>query len=337
MTAWIISFLGLLSSRLAIYLGILMFIVGVLGGLITIVVFLSLQTFRESSCTFYLTVMSFFNVGNLVTTVLSAPMIIGFNIDWTLTSPFYCAFRWYYIQLGVLTYFTMMCLATIDQYLVTCSRPHWQQWSNIKVARTLSVAVVILWLLHGIPYLVYFNIIESGASHSCTSTNGIFLKYHIYVYLITLAGAVPVSVTILFGSLAYCNVQQLAHRALPLVRRELDKQLTSMVLVQVVHNLFATIPYTICTAVMFSPILPSDPAVDAQVQFVNVLTIYLYFLNFTVSTVHTVRIRSFSQTLVAFLEPILHLYLRVRTISSASDLCALRNSSQKMATTQNRR
>jgi hypothetical protein len=290
MTAWIISFLSLLSSQLAIYLGILMLIVGLLGGLMTIIVFLSLRIFRENSCAFYLTVMSFFNVGNLLTIVLSGTMISGFTIDWTLTSPFYCAFRWYYVQLGVLTYFTMMCLATIDQYLATCSRPRWQEWSKIKVAQTLSITVVILWLVHGIPYLVFFNIIETQTSRSCTSTNSIFLKYHIYVYLITLAGAVPVFVTILFGSLAYRNVRQLAHRALPIVRREWDKQLTSMILVQVVHNLFATIPYTICTAVMFSPILPNDPVVGAQVQFVNVLTIYLYFLNFTVRTVHTIRI-----------------------------------------------
>ncbi|CAF1603088.1 unnamed protein product [Rotaria sp. Silwood1] len=176
----------------------------------------------------------------------------------------------------------MISLATIDQYLVTCSRPGWQQWSNIKLAHRLSVAVIIFWVLLGIPYMIYFNLIEQSITHKiiCTSINAAFLQYHIYVYIISLAGAVPVITTVLFGCLAYRNVQQLAHRALPLVRRELDKQLTTMVLAQVVHNFFATIPYTIVTAIIYSPILPKDPIIIAQLQFTNIITIYLYYLNY---------------------------------------------------------
>ncbi|CAF1137516.1 unnamed protein product [Rotaria sp. Silwood1] len=176
----------------------------------------------------------------------------------------------------------MISFATIDQYLATCSRPGLQQWSNIKLAHRLSVTSIILCVLLGIPYMFYFNIIEQPTTHKivCTSTNAYFFRYHVYVYIISLAGAVPVTVTVLFGSLAYRNVQQLAHRTLPLVRRELDKQLTTMVLVQVVHNFFATIPYTIVTAIVNSPLLPNDPVINAQVQFANIITIYLYYLNY---------------------------------------------------------
>ncbi|CAF3152164.1 unnamed protein product [Rotaria sp. Silwood2] len=283
MAEWIISFLGFLSQQLAIYLGIVMFIAGVIGGFLTIVVFLSLRTFRESSCAFYLLIMSVFNIGNLFLGLLSRILITGFRIDWTLSSPFYCAFRWYLLYFGVLISFTMISLATIDQYLVTCSRPSWQQWSNIKLAHRLSLAVIIFWILLGIPYMIYFNIIEQPTSYKiiCTSTNAAFFQYHIYVYIICLAGVVPVTITVLFGCLAYRNVQQLAHRTVPLIRRELDKQLTTMVLVQVVHNFFATIPYTIVTAINYSSILPNDSVIIAQLQFTNVITIYLYYLNYT--------------------------------------------------------
>ncbi|CAF2863815.1 unnamed protein product [Rotaria sp. Silwood2] len=176
----------------------------------------------------------------------------------------------------------MISLATIDQYFATCSRPNWRQWSNIKLAHRLSVAAIILWVLLGFPYMIYFNIVEQPTPYKiiCTSTNTGFLQYHIYVYIISLAGAIPVTITILFGSLAYHNVQQLAHRTLPLIRRELDKQLTKMVLTQVVHNFFATIPYTIVTAIIYSPIFPNDPIIIAQLQFANIITIYLYYLNY---------------------------------------------------------
>ncbi len=265
-----------------------MFIAGVLGGLLTILVFLSLRTFRENSCAFYLLIMAIFNIINLLDGLLSRILITGFDIDWTLTSPFYCAFRWYCLYCGVLISFTMICLATIDQYFATCSRPRWQQWCNIKLARRLSVAMIILWILVGIPYMFYFTIIEQPTSNEliCTSTNAAFLHYHVYVYIISLAGVVPVIITVLFGCLAYHNVQQVAHRTLPLVRRELDKQLTVMVLVQVVHNFFATMPYVVVTAIIYSPLLPNDPIMMAEVQFAEIIAIYLYYFNYVVSIVH---------------------------------------------------
>jgi hypothetical protein len=288
MVAWIISFLGFLQEQLAIYLGIVMFIAGILGGLLTIVVFLSLRTFRESSCAFYLMVMSIFNIINLFVGLLSRILITGFYINWTLSSPFYCAFRWFCLYFGVLIAFTMICFATIDQYLATCSRLSLQQWSNVKVARRLSVTMIIFWVLLGIPYMIYFNLVESPTTHEivCTSTNTVYLHYHIYGYIITLAGVLPVTITILFGSLAYRNVRQLAYRTLPLVRRELDKQLTTMVLVQVVHNFFATMPYVVITAIMNSPLLPNDPIIAAEVNFAYIITIYMYYLNYVVSIVH---------------------------------------------------
>lgn len=272
-----------------------MFIAGVLGELLTIVVFISLHTFRQSSCAFYLLIMSMSNIVNLVGGLLSRILISGFGIDWTLSSPFYCAFRWYYIYIGVLVSFTMICLATIDQYLATCSRPRWQQWSNIKLARRISGGVILAWVLFGVPYLLYFDLVVQPTTgrKTCSSTNTPFFYYHIYVYIISLAGALPVVITVIFGSLAYRNVQQLAHRTLPLVRRELDKQLTTMVLVQVVHNFFVTIPYTIIIALVNSPLLPTDPVILAQVQFANILSIYLYYLNYAVSIEFSVEFAYF--------------------------------------------
>ena len=79
---------------------------------------------------------------------------------------------------------TCLCLATIDQYFATCSRPRWQQWSNIKLAHRLSNIIVIIWILHGIPYLIFYNhiILSNTDNVICTSTNNIFQQYHTYGY-----------------------------------------------------------------------------------------------------------------------------------------------------------
>jgi hypothetical protein len=75
------SSLAFTKQKITVYLGTFILITGVLGGLLTTIVFLSLQTFRQSSCAFYLTVMSIVNVGELIAGQFTRILISGFNID----------------------------------------------------------------------------------------------------------------------------------------------------------------------------------------------------------------------------------------------------------------
>ena len=287
MSSSTVSLLAHLSQYLTIYVGTIEFIGGILGGVLSIVVFLSLRTFRESSCAFYLTVMSFVNIGNLSTGLLSRILISGFAVDWTLISPFYCKFRWYCLQLCVLTSFTSVCLAVIDQYFSTHARPECRKWSNTKLAHRLMALFIFLWLLHGIFYGVFFDLLlaPSTGKVSCSSANLSFRQYHVYGYLIVLAGGLPLVISVVFGLLARHNVQQLAYRAVPLVRRELDKQLTQMVLVQILHNCVSTLPYTILTTISSVVAYQKDPNVAARFDFANVVSILLYYSSFSVSSI----------------------------------------------------
>ena len=61
-TSWVNA-----GNVVTIFGGIPILITGVLGGFVNTLVFLSLQTFRQSSCAFYLTVMSILNIGQLFT------------------------------------------------------------------------------------------------------------------------------------------------------------------------------------------------------------------------------------------------------------------------------
>jgi hypothetical protein len=49
------------SEQMVIYVGIFFFIAGSIGGPLVLIVFLSLKTFRQSSCAFYLIIMSIVN------------------------------------------------------------------------------------------------------------------------------------------------------------------------------------------------------------------------------------------------------------------------------------
>src|SRR5689334_20385344 len=121
------------TQQMSIYFGIPVLLAGMIGGLLNIIVFLSLQTFRKNSCAFYLTIMSIVNIGQLFTGLLSRIMISGYGISWTEISPFYCKFRYFLLQTCTFISLTCICLATIDQYFATSFNPRWRQWNTLKV------------------------------------------------------------------------------------------------------------------------------------------------------------------------------------------------------------
>lgn len=283
MASGLSSTLDLIAKEAALVFGIPTLIGGTIGNILNIIVFLSLRTFREKSCIFYLTVMSIVNISQLNTGLLARIMTSGFDIDWTQTSLFFCKFRYFVFPAATLISFTCLCLATIDQYLATSSRRRWQQWSNIQLAYRLMTFFIILWLLHGIPYLILFDQVRSSNRISCAAPNPTFLQYRFYFISLVLTGFLPVCITILFGSLAFYNVRTMHYRSVPLVRRELDKQLTTMVLVQDVVNFFTVLPFAIMNALSLNTSLTSDPIIAIHIRFATTISVLFYYFYFAVS------------------------------------------------------
>ena len=87
------------TQQVNIYLRSIIFVFGLISNILNIIVFLSLQTFRESSCAFYLTAMSFVNIVQIFVGLLSRILSVGFGVDWTNTSLAYCKLRYYLVQM----------------------------------------------------------------------------------------------------------------------------------------------------------------------------------------------------------------------------------------------
>ncbi len=278
---------------MSIYYGIPVLVAGMSGGIVNTIIFLSLQTFRQNSCAFYLTIMSIVNVGQLFTGLLSRIMISGYGIDWTETSPFYCKFRYFLLHTCTLISLSCICFATIDQYFATSSNRRWRQWSNLKVAYRLTISMSIFWSLHGILYLVFYARIYSSSTgeFTCEITNDTFGRYHVYVYFLILRSFLPITINIIFALLAFRNIGQLAYHTVPLVRRELDKQLTIMVIVQAVLNACTLLPSSIIGALQKNAELTSNANVAATLQFAYIISVLVYYLNSAVSINCMIKIR----------------------------------------------
>jgi hypothetical protein len=175
-------------------------------------------------------------------------------------------------------------LATIDQFLATCAHPRWHQWNNIRFARSIIIGAVIVWILHGIPFLLYYNhtLLPNTSKASCVITNVLFQKYLNVFYGSVITTSLPVIIIILFGSLTYRNVKQIAYRTVPLVRRELDKQLTVMVLVEVLFDVVFITPLAI-QSILFSIInVPSNSDIAIQLNSIKIITTIITYFRFVV-------------------------------------------------------
>jgi hypothetical protein len=280
-----VSSLAYATQQTTIYLRSIILVFGLVSNVLNIAVFLSLRTFRESSCAFYLIAMSFVNIIQLFVGLLSRVLSVGFGIDWTTTSLAYCRFHSFCFAVFSLLSYTYMCLATIDQFLATCSNPRWQRYSNIKLARWLCAIFFIIWTLHGIPVIYFYNQVPTDPTGQllCVITNDTFEQYYRYFFLVILIGIIPLLVTVSFGFLAYRNVQLLPYLSIPLVRRETDKQLTIMVLVQDVYNLFFIIPYVVVYLMVLNTDADQDSIIGARIDLASSITGALYYMTFSVS------------------------------------------------------
>lgn len=101
-----------ITQQMSLYLGFFILITGIVGGILNLIVFLSLRTFRQNACAFYLTIISFANIIHLIASWIPGIFMNGFKIDLTNSSVSYCKARLYIVQLWVLTSLTCMYLAT---------------------------------------------------------------------------------------------------------------------------------------------------------------------------------------------------------------------------------
>ena len=230
--------------------------------------------------------MSLVNIGQLLTGLLSRTTFNLTNIDWTQMSLIYCKVRMYLLVVCTNISMLCMCLGTMDQYFATCHRPYWQQWSDLKYARYLSLISIIFSVSTAIPCLIYYvhYLSPMTGKVQCTTTDLFFDRLNIYFYRLMLSNILPLLMTLIFGLLTYRNVKQIAYRTLPLVRRELDKQLTSMILVQDVFTFFILLPIMTMGFISFNPSINRDLLVNAQYQLANAIAVMFYYSYFAVST-----------------------------------------------------
>ena len=266
--------INFIIQQMNIYVGIFIYITGIIGGLLNIIIFTSLKTFRETSCGFYLTVTSVFNVGQAIFALTTRILDSGFSINLT-NLPWSCKLRTFLAQSCVLLSLTSMSLATIDQFL---SMTKYRHLSSLRLAHRHIVIACCVWFLHGISALIYWGTLDGV----CIPTSIGYQRYLSYFYLPVLLGCLPIVVMVIFSLLSYFNIRTIASRQINIVRLRRDRQLTAMALLQVAFIVFASIPYTIYNIYDLNTIV-KDAEVSARHRLIGTVAVLLYYESFAVS------------------------------------------------------
>ncbi|CAF0978937.1 unnamed protein product [Adineta ricciae] len=181
-------------------------------------------------------------------------------------------------------------MATVDQFLITSKNVRLRQYSNIKQMRLIACAMIILWCLHGIPFVLYYDI--PSISQECRITSSAFRHYTV-VYTLVLASAIPVLIVSIFGYLTFRNIRQ----STVLVEQRADRQITKMTLLQVLLIIVSVTLTGVFSAYMSitDNITKDAQRLDNELLATTIITLtsYLYFVgNFYMFLITSSRFRS---------------------------------------------
>ena len=267
--------------------GSFVFISGFFGNILNTIVFLSLKTFRKNPCAFCLLVLSIADSGLLLSNVLPSIFLNIFKEHSDVNKMFPCKIQMAFAQIFGLMSHIIMCIGAIDQFKSTSlNRP--RQSFNLKWIRCLIIIAIIISILYGIPFLIYYDALPLSGTNVTVclpkDNGGLFSKYVVYVGLPIFGGFLPVTIMSVFGLLAFRNVRRMARRNIPISRLHLDQQLTVMVLMKVLNFCVTVVPFLVIYIVRY--IVSSrtnDTIIQKQFQLVNRIFTMLFFVNYAVS------------------------------------------------------
>lgn len=189
-----------IGQQLTMYVGIFLVVVGIVGNGINILVFSSVKTYRANPITFYFLIVLVFNLMYILINLITRIIMLSFGIDLTASSLAFCKLRPFFLSTFGLITLTCCSLATINQFFLTSRSVHLRSLNNMKWTYRLVVIVFIVWCLHGIPFLIFYDI--ATTAQLCFNTNAAFNIYFPAVYILTLNCRIPVIIMTAFAYLA---------------------------------------------------------------------------------------------------------------------------------------
>ena len=144
-----------ISQQLTIYVGICLFIAGIIGNGINIWIFIGKRSYRTTPCTFYFLIESIYNILIVCISLSDRILNIGFDVDIKHESNLWCKIRQFSLAVLSPLSITCSCLAMIDQFLVTSRSQSLRNCSQMKW--TYRKTILLIYLNYFEPKLAVYD------------------------------------------------------------------------------------------------------------------------------------------------------------------------------------
>ena len=160
-TTMIESFLTTINSiqtNIFLYGYSTIFLFGNAGSALNVLILMQ-RNYRQNSCSCYILASTIINLF-LMNFVVLFRILLGFNIDPTKTSWFFCKFRALMAQVLTILSRTYILLACIDRWAMTSRSARRRAFTRLKVPKILIPSVAIFWIVFFLHGVFYQNIIQ---------------------------------------------------------------------------------------------------------------------------------------------------------------------------------
>jgi hypothetical protein len=275
------------SQQLTKYAGIPLYVLCLFGTVMNMIIF-GQRLYRHRSSTLYILFASVCDFMLLNIGPLSHILQYGFQSDWIISSIIFCKIKSYFVFTITAISATLTTLANINQYILSSKKnKRWKYSSKILAIRCICLTI-ILWFIISIPigfcYTRYYHSSRNEELICLNPLSGIFCFLIQIIYICLFNGFLHPFLMLFFSIRTYKNIHNIHQRSLLKSTRirEVNYQMTLMLILQSIKSSFASLPFTIFNCYLLITITNSKSLLyQAKENIANQIVCFLFWSNYT--------------------------------------------------------
>jgi hypothetical protein len=216
------------------YVMLSLIVIGTIGNLLNIFVFIRLKTLRHMSISIFL-ISEFTSSLVLLWSSRFPRCILSITgVDPLVGSIVYCKIRWLFGRWGLNMPLTCLCLTSIDRFLSTSRNARYRRLFTVQRAYLIVIIFSVAYLSICIPDSIYYS------GYSCTAlanARAIFKQFLAYFDL-SITNVLSMVVLSIFSLLTWYNLWLTRHNR----RNQLQQQVNRMMLAEFTMAIITTLP-----------------------------------------------------------------------------------------------
>jgi hypothetical protein len=216
------------------YIVLGLIVIGTVGNLLNIFVFIRLKTLRRKSISVFL-IGSFISSLVLLWSSRFPRCILSITgVDLLVSSIVYCKIRWLFGRWGLNMPFTCLCLTSIDRFLSTSRNARYRRFFTVRRAYLIVSIFSLAYLAICIPDSIYYS------GYSCTASANARAVYKQFITSFDLSITNVLSVVVLgtFSLLTWYNLSLTRYNR----HNQIQKQVNRMMLAEFTMVFITALP-----------------------------------------------------------------------------------------------